>query len=980
MKRLASLVLGLTLIACASANAQYFSAGSDPYTRWKHINTEHYNIIYPAAIDSLARVYAAHMEAVRNDAIVQPQQIEPGHTSVILHPYTLTGDDTKRSNSPLRLDIYTSPKVYGFMSEPWEYTTAIAKSRHLGHAYLLNRSFFRVGHYIIGDNARLIGDALMFHNFYWRGDETVAVTDLTHAGGGRNADFLKAYRTASVEKDWRNYNRWKLGSYKYYTPEPDAFGYILEANYRNQHDDYLFSRRWADSLMTYPLTAWVLSRKTDPAGAFKNVLFKEQQDSIAAMFQKDFDSRRPFTNVSSVWPATNYTEYRDFEYFAEQNAIYAIKSSLDEATQLVKIDLGKGTEEFVMFFSDEASAVKAHGDMLYWSETVHKGPWELEDYSEIFSYNTWTGRVKRLTSKTRYYNPALNESGDVMAVAEHTPEGNSFLTILSPEGEKELSVAAPDNGKIMETEWLDDAVFALIVTYDGLGLYSYDDDGWKIAIAPQWQNISDIAEFTLTLEGRKTDAISFTSDVDGVQNVYAYSLADGKVYKLINSPYGVAYAVEDRDGNLIYSRYGKTGYSLAKTSAADFEMQPVDMSAPYHFPLADKGSELAGNTYPKPDKAFLDAYQDKYRYPAHDYSKVANMFHIHSWLPLYVNLADRKAALGATVMSQNMLGTVTASAGLSYARSIYSGKRRLGAAATLSVKGTIPRFELTAELNTTEKVNFMHYINEAGQETNGFEYAFDSRLFYDISARIYQPLTYSMLGFNATLTPSLAFHHNNNKAVDYISGRQGTADYFQASISGDVQSDMAYAAIYPRWGAGIDLNYITPASFGSSATLYTTQYGLKLSAYLPGFAPTHGASVALSHVRQMWNQGSAVFPTASLIELPRGYIKRDPAQYNSKKYTMASIDYALPVYLGDTSLGGLLYFRRLQVIPFYDFALCKQYSGDKTAFYSLGTDLLADFNVLRLRFGLTAGVRAAYNKPDPGHQSVTFQFLLKTAL
>lgn len=991
MRKIASILLLLTTVACLTVSAQaqlYYNAGSDPATKWRSFDTEHYQFIYPAGIDSLARVYAANMEAVRNDAIITPLKVYPARTPVVLHPYTFSGDDTKRSNSPLRLDFYTSPDMYDFMSEPWEYTTSISNSRHLGHAYLLDRGPFHIAWYVIGDNMRVLGDALWFNKYYWQGDAVTTVTDLSHAGAGRNAEFLKGYRASLTGNDLRDYNRWKLGSYEYYTPDPDAFGYILEANFRYQNDDYAFGREWADAMIARPITSLLAGKRDEPIGALKNKAFKEYRDSITAFFQRDFDSRQPFTPATSVWPAENYTEYDNFVYVGDEDAIYALKNTLKEARQLVRIDLRTGTEQFLMFFSQNTSELSELDGKLYWTETVHKGPWELEDFSELFSYDLASGKVERLSRNTRYFHSAPKAGGDVIAVSENTPGGDSFLTILSPTGSKELSVKTPANGSIKKMVWIGDVLYCLIVTGDGLGLYSMDDEGWKICIAPQWQNIFDLAEANIILNGRSTEVILFTSDVDGVTNVYAYDAGRGDVWQLINSPYGTAEAQHYKDGDLIYSRYGKTGYSIVKTSAADFEMKPVDMSSPYSFPLADKGSQLAGNAYPKPDEGMLAGYQDEARYPSRPYRKAGNMFTVHSWAPLYVETkasslsGKTKASLGVMAMSQNKLGTVSAKVGYSYGKSLHSTKWMHGGHASIDFRGGIPRVSLAAEVNTSERMEYAHHLDKEGNVVNDFRFIDGSKPYFDIALSIYQPLQYRMLGMNATVLPALSLHLNNNRAVDYIGKRSGTANYFQFGLAGAIETDIAHAAIYPRWGVGAAVSHIAPAAFDGSARLSTSQTGLSLSAFLPGFATTHGISVSLDLVNQDWKRGEAVFPTKSLIELPRGFVKVDAAQFNSRNYVKAGLDYALPVNLGDFScLGGMLYLRRFQAIPFFDYALSWQYSGGRKEFYSVGTDLLLDFNLFHLGVGLSAGVRYAYNNGSPEMPgSHTFQFLFKAGL
>lgn len=987
MKKIVSILFGLAL-AAISANAQlYYSAGSDPVTRWKSISTEHYDIIYPYGIDSLARVYAANMEAVRKDAIVLPQKVEPARAKVILHPFTLTGDDTRRSNSPVRLDIYTSPAMYRYMSEPWEYTTAIAKSRHLGHETLLDRKVFHGLHYVMGDNSRLLGDAALFNVFYWSGDEKVAVTDLSNAGEGRSADFLKGYRTSFLEKDLRSYDRWKLGSYRYYTPGPDAFGYILEAGYRDRNDDYAFSREWADIAVERPIGSLLKGRRADAMGAFKYPQFGSFRDSLAAMFQRDYESRRPFTYATSVWQARNYSDYSNYEYIESLDAIYAVKKSFQEADRLVKINLRNRTEEFVMFFNPDASGLKELNGKLYWSETVHKGFWELEDYSEVFTYDTRRGTLKRITRGTRYFNPTPSEDGSVIAVSENTVEGGSYLTIISPEGGKELSVSAPDNGSIKEMAWMGDVLYCLIVTADGLGIYSMGDEGWRVRLAPQWQNIYDLSANTLRIDGRMTRVLTFTSDVDGVSNLYSFEPSTRAVHRLVNSPYGAAEANAYKDGDLIYSRYGTTGYSIVRTAAADLEMKLVDMSKPYSFPLADRGTELASGAYPKPDDDYIANYFDETKYPSQSYSKPANWFLVHSWLPFYVNSGIGQSSMampaspGLMVTSQNYLGTVSAMLGYSYGKSPYSSSWLHGAHAALQIRGNIPRLELSAEVNTTERIILAHCPDEYGKPMNYYLIAEGRKPFYEVSAKIYQPLSYSMLGLNATVEPYLSFHHNNNEAVDYIGGRSGSADYFEAGFAADVRTGTARAAIYPRWGLGLGMDRIAPSAFGKAASLFTSQFRTRINAYLPGFDVTHGVSVSMDWVRQNWKRESAVLTTNSLIELPRGYTQIDLMQLNNRKYWKSAVDYAVPVYLGDTSLGGIIYLKRLQAIPFFDYAVSKRYDGSRQNYFSLGTDLMVDCDVLRLKMDIALGLRYAYNKTfelmQPAH---TVQFLVKASL
>ena len=52
-----------SILAAFPAAAQFYTLGSEPASvRWSSIETPTYRLIYPNGLDSLARVYALHLE------------------------------------------------------------------------------------------------------------------------------------------------------------------------------------------------------------------------------------------------------------------------------------------------------------------------------------------------------------------------------------------------------------------------------------------------------------------------------------------------------------------------------------------------------------------------------------------------------------------------------------------------------------------------------------------------------------------------------------------------------------------------------------------------------------------------------------------------------------------------------------------------------------------------------------------------------
>jgi len=111
--------------------------------------------------------------------------------------------------------------------------------------------------------------------------------------------------------------------------------------------------------------------------------------------------------------------------------------------------------------------------------------------------------------------------------------------------------------------------------------------------------------------------------------------------------------------------------------------------------------------------------------------------------------------------------------------------------------------------------------------------------------------------------------------------------------------------------------------------------------------------------------------TSSIASLPRGYNRYSYAD----TYINLTADYAIPIYLGDFSLGPILYVKRLQLIPFADYAMEFNQGGSLTDYFSYGADVLLDFNIIRLSFPISAGVRYARTGPNEGWSRNHFELL-----
>ena len=92
-------------------------------------------------------------------------------------------------------------------------------------------------------------------------------------------------------------------------------------------------------------------------------------------------------------------------------------------------------------------------------------------------------------------------------------------------------------------------------------------------------------------------------------------------------------------------------------------------------------------------------------------------------------------------------------------------------------------------------------------------------------------------------------------------------------------------------------------------------------------------------------------------------------------YVNLTADYAIPIYLGDFSLGTFLYVKRLQLIPFADYAMELNRGRNLKDYFSYGADVLLDFNIIQLSFPISAGVRYARTGPNEDRSRNHFELL-----
>ena len=945
MKHLrAILCCGLLLLGAAlPLSAQFFTLGADPGgVRWSSVETPTYRLVYPRGLDSLARVYALELERsagpVGATLGVTPNAAYRNKMPVILHPFTAYANG-QVTWTPRRMDLLTMPDFSPDNATPWPAQLSIHESRHVAQMQPGAMKPFRwlnvlTGQLVSGGLAAVYAGPALFE-----GEAVAAETALTAAGRGRTADFLEYYRVSFAAGDFRDFYRWRYGSQRWYTPDYYRAGYLAVAGVKAQYGVPDLGARFYQRIADHGGVAFLNWNKTvrEATGKPFKTAFAEICTSLQDFWAADEAARGPFMPSEAVSAVPRrFLDYSDLE--STENALYAVRSGLTIPDQLVQV-LPDGTARPVSLLGSSTSGPMYSNELgrMFWSEVVRDARWPLRSYS-IIRYYDGTG-VKTLTRKTRYYNPVPAPEEPVLSVVEYPTDGTSRVVLLdATDGSRQREWRAPAGLQVVETVWVGGELFASGISEAGSGLYRVGD--FTPLVGPSPVNINGLSE----LDGRLT----FTSDLTGVNELYALDPADGRVERLTNSRFG-ATAYEPVGDTLYYSVLQPEGRLIRKTALADLQPEAADFSVLPKYPFAE---ELAAG-----EPLAIDREAEVEVSDPQPYSKLAHLFRFHSWAPFYVafdSLDDlsletlqENAGLGATAFFQNDLGTASGFAAYHLARE--DGVWRHSGHVQFNYTGLYPVIEFSADLGERDAYN---YYLEKNEEKKTISLKHNARGVPSLSGslRAYIPWNFSSGGWLRGLVPTATLLFNN----DHFDG-EALMQRTTLSLRAYAMQHTPDSRVYPRFGIGAEVGY----SFRWISGLLAPSGYAYLYGYLPGLHETHGIRWSVLGSKRFDGLFSETYANVA----PRGYrsaVARRLAAYPVQ--FKGAVDYKLPLIPVDRAvLGPVAYLRNFELTLHGDYTAFSS-AKESGALFSAGADLAAVLgNFFWIPYTTRIGVSYNYN-------------------
>ena len=1006
------------LFAASAVSAQFHSTGDDPgQVRWNVARSAHYKLLYPRGMDSLARTYARALEAFYPDEgrtigyLPGSQYSRP--LPVVLHPF---GGESNGSVAwaPMRMDLFTLPDPYDPEPLPWPTNLAVHESRHAAQMQFGADGLFRPFKWILGEMFAGAMAGVYPSTWFLEGDAVVAETALTAAGRGRSGAFMAYYQAAFDRGDFRNWYRWRYGSYRLQAPNHYALGYMSLAGVRYLYDDPLFASDYLRGVARHPWRFFNTRRSFREASGKKfSEAFDDIMHTFHALWTEDAARRGPFTEGDLMTAVPSwYTTWS--APLATDGGLIAKQSSKIQATRLVSLD-ENGQVRPLRTFAAASGDIRTDGERLYWSETVPDLRWSLKATSRI-RYMEPDGKVRDLTRRGRLYNPSPSPDGSRIAVTEYPTEGGSRLLLLDRDGITTAQLTAPDGVQFVESVWGpcpsersestdpdagDSILYFSFLNDEGLGIGRWtlsDEARFETVLAPRPVSLAH-------LQGDRS-GICFVTDRSGVGEVCRLT-PQGTLIQLTATRYGVTNYTFQGD-TLCYTALTADGELPFKAAPDKLLYRQVDFGdLPLH-PVADKLAAQERELGMTEDRTVSE--EDPFLAEPKRYNKLAGIPHIHSWAPLRIDYnqienlsADnitKVADIGATVFFQNLLGTSSGQLSYGYVRDTYTGKRRHSGHLNLTYSGLYPVFELTVDAGDRDLIQY----SRVRQETDGLSVTSVSGRLVDCPSvraglKMYVPLNFSKGGWSRGLIPQISYTVTNDRfnktlpvrtPVDAFekglpftslsrveSGKNLLMQLLTVSVRGYVFQRTPAALEYPRWGIGMEAGYHTRVGLDDlySSGVYGYAYG-----YLPGIVRNQGLRLSALYQRQNGAPTGENFVNTR----PRGYLDTQLLSFLSSHapgQLKLTADYAVPIYVGDISwFAPLAYIKNFMVKPHVDFLHMEYGRGlaGTGSLVSLGGEFTVRMaNFLWLPYDTTAGFTFDWNGGPSYGQIAGFGYRLE---
>lgn len=939
------------------STGQYFSTGEDPaHLKWRQIRTDNFQLIYPDHFEEKALKMAHNFERVYRE-LGSTLDYRPRPISILFHTQTVKSNGLV-GWAPRRVELFTTPhqEIY---PQDWLEQLAIHEYRHVVQIDKIHTTMPGILRVLFGEQVSALITGLYIPFWFLEGDAVVAETAFSKYGRGRLPSFLMEHRAQLVELGPFSFDKAFNGSYRDFVPNHYKLGYWLVGESRARYGPEVWSRVF-DRVASRPYSLVPVNRTLrETTGKNQQKLYTAIFDSLQIAWRSE-DSVRAFTPFKEITAShSGYVSYRH-NHILPDGQLISLKSSYEATDRFVAID-HQGREKVLHvpgIIFDESVGYRNY--RIVWSEHIPDKRWSHAGRSKINLFHYERGVESSFYSEYKGFAPSISPDEQYVSLLEVDDSNQYYLSLYTREGGTLFRrFQSPDSGYIFSPVWLDDEnIVFIVLTGEGKRLAQMNiTNGNTRRLFPK--ELGDIKHLFVN-EGN----IWFISGYTGRDELWRLKIGEEYPELMASARFGLAYPIVDPNQDVtIVSNYTARGYRIVNYTNVTNSGVPYGDVAEGSFVLAEI---LASQ-----ESGLIHFHQtDTAKFESAAYSKGRNLFNVHSWGPLVIDVNSYEIDPGFSILSQNLLGTNETSVGYRWDRA-----QKLGTwYARMEYKGWYP--VLSAEVNYGRRngryYEITQYQNQQGEITRRdtvlkhFEWD-QPRLML----QGYLPLRYTSGRYFRLLQPEIhydltGFRHLKDTPENFFTGTLQNLNY---RLYYHQLMRRGFRELQSRWGIVTDWGYrhsITQVN--GAGSMITGQ----LRGYMPGLFALHG--VTLYGGYQQRKRGAS-HSFSDGIRTPRGWLTM-----GSRELTSLSAEYRLPLFYPDAALGKFFYVRRIKAALFGDYARYKgdyYQNGEITGSFdkhvsTVGVELTADSNFLRLYAPASIGFRTNYL---PSVNKVNYEFL-----
>ena len=884
-----------------------FGQQMPPSVKWRQIKTEHFRIVYPQEINSVAQDLANNLEALYFPDAESIKGYPRWRVPIVLNNLTVISNGYTMV-APRKIHLYLTPYPSTYLgTERWLSALAIHEYRHFAQFKGLDRNLVRAYHFLAGDIGWVIGMGMTAPMWWFEGDAVFHETVYSLSGRGRSGTFAMPVKAITLQypKKKLNYYRFFYRSYKTFYPNWYYLGYYMVSYFDKK----------------YSPQAWYNVIRSSTKFAFlPNSMNLGLRLKYKTSYRKLFDST--FTDLKNYWnnrtdsslltriqyiphhKKRTFTNYVDI-FAVDNGKLLAVKTSFDNAPTLILIDQS-GHENYLKQIP--AYHISAAKNLVTWTDNEPDRRWEDVYHAKIALYDIVKHKLTYLPAKGKIQSPRLSDDSKLLVAVQYDKHLQPELLIFDTKQKKLTNKIAlhsfeavrqpsfsHDNSKI---------TFTGTNPARGLGLFVLDLKTKQIdtIIDFTWQANIDNPVFW-------QNYIIFSSDLDGTSNIFAVNTQTKQIYRVVYRIYGALYPNIDYNRNLLYfSDYTINGFEPAQIQLNPGKWTKVSLrQANRENYFCSQNTKNLLHNYSNPQTL------PKKTYTSTKYNHIRGWLNPHSWLPIIVfdpqNFALENSQIGMLLLSNDILNEASWSI-----NTLFTPYAELINSFNFSLKRFYPIFDFSA-------------LNKLGFA--------DSIRLNSVGLNMTLPLNMSQDIWYRKLNASLGAYYTNLKTPD----RTVNSPLLTSKIAFKNMRSPAYRDVNPRLAQGFLLSY--SRILGDNDQQFTAI----ASANFPGFL-RHD----VFNISAQFQKISGNYAFDRNVTISRGY---KPVQY--KQITKISVTEHLPLFYPDCGIKPLFFIKRVRAKIFYDYAI-----ADQKFYRSFGSQLLFDFNLFGYPFELSGGVQIAY--------------------